>query len=345
MRFVSPLLKRAVYPTLYRAGWLDRVTPPGGFAVVTYHGVLPAGYFSEEPFLDGNLIRAEVLRQQLQFLHSRYQIIAPEDFRDLLEQRKPLPTRSILITCDDGLLNTLTDMLPILQEERAPCLFFVTAASCGRVPGVLWYEELYRFMRRHPLSDEAVHLLPQSRPGAQSLQTFQAQWWATVERASQLNAEKRSEWMALLRTQSGAVPAGDERRWRLLNPQELKRLAAAGMTIGCHTHTHPVLSLCGDEEVRREIQESKYQIERALGRDVWAFAYPYGNPATVGDREFRIAKQAGYSCAFLNVEHWGGRESNSFAIPRIHVTSDMTLPEFAAHVSGIHTRLQRAVGA
>jgi hypothetical protein len=28
------------------------------------------------------------------------------------------------------------------------------------------------------------------------------------------------------------------------------------MTIGAHTWTHPVLSLCTDEEARREIQES-----------------------------------------------------------------------------------------
>jgi peptidoglycan/xylan/chitin deacetylase (PgdA/CDA1 family) len=340
MRLISPLLKRAVYPTLHRAGWLDHVTAPGGFAVVTYHGVLPAGYRSDEPFLDGNLIRAAVFRQQLQFLQSRYRIIAPEDFLEFLEQRKAPSPRSILITCDDGLLNTLTDMLPILQEERIPCLFFVTAASCDKTPAMLWHEELYRFMRRHPLTEEALRLLPESRPP--SSRTFQAQWWAIVERASQLHAEERNEWMTLLRPQSGAAPAGDERRWRLLDFDELKQLAAAGMTIGGHTHTHPILSLCSDEEVRREIRESKYHIERALGRKVWAFAYPYGNPVTIGDREFRFAEQAGYSCAFLNVEHWNDRESNSFAIPRIHVNSDMTLPEFAAHVSGFHTWLRRA---
>jgi hypothetical protein len=65
----------------------------------------------------------------------------------------------------------------------------------------------------------------------------------------------------------------------------------------------------------------------------------------MGDREFQLAEESGYSCAFLNVEHWRGRESNIFAIPRIHVTADMTLPEFAAHVSGFHLRLHRAVGA
>jgi hypothetical protein len=63
----------------------------------------------------------------------------------------------------------------------------------------------------------------------------------------------------------------------------------------------------------------------------------------MGEREFRLAREAGFSCAFLSVEHWA-TEQSAFALPRTHVTSGMTLPEFAAHLSGFHTRLQRAVG-
>jgi len=55
-----------------------------------------------------------------------------------------------------------------------------------------------------------------------------------------------------------------------------------------------------------------------------------------------FAHEAGFSCAFLNVEHRGAELPNAFALARTHVTSDMTLPEFATHLSGIHARLQRA---
>ena len=57
------------------------------------------------------------------------------------------------------------------------------------------------------------------------------------------------------------------------------------MTIGAHTLSHPILSLCSDEEARHEIQQSKNDLEQALGRQVWAFAYPFGNSATMGERE------------------------------------------------------------
>src|ERR1700689_1731028 len=126
MRLVSPLLKHAVYPVLHQIGWLDHMMPAGGYAVVNYHGVVPSDHSVAEIFLDGNLVKPEMFRRQLQLLKSHYDVVRPEDFRAWIEQGKQLPPRAVLVTCDDGLLNTLTDMLPVLQSESISCLFFVT---------------------------------------------------------------------------------------------------------------------------------------------------------------------------------------------------------------------------
>jgi peptidoglycan/xylan/chitin deacetylase (PgdA/CDA1 family) len=352
MRLVSPILKHAVYPVLHHIGCLDRVRLAGACTVVSYHGVVPADHPGGEAFLDGNLVRPEVLRQHLRFLKGHYHVVHPEEFRAWAEQGKPLPPRAVLVTCDDGLVNTLTDMLPVLQSESISCLFFVTGASCGDEPGMLWYEELYHLMRTSSLNGLELQLPIEEDPEPPSLDSFQARWWSTVRRASRLDARARADWMGLVRNHCGVTEVfrselhsetRSERRWRLLNIAELRTLAEAGMTIGAHTLSHPVLSQCADEEARREIQQSKIDLERTLRRPVWAFAYPFGDPSTVGEREVRLAQEAGFACAFLNVENWGAEGSNCFALSRTHVTLDMTLPEFAAHLSGIHTRLQRAV--
>jgi len=343
MRLVSPLLKHAVYPALHHSGWLNHITPTGGYAVVNYHGVVPADHSSHEIFLDGNLVQPEAFRQQLQFLKSRYHVVHPDDFRAWIEQGRQLPPRSVLVTCDDGLLNVLTDMLQVLQSERVCCLFFVTSASCSNEPAMLWYEELYHLIRAKPLAPDLQ--LSEEDTESPSSVSFQARWWSTVRSASRLDAKSRTDWMRQVRNHCGPTQAlRSEKRWRLLNISELRQLAEAGMVIGAHTRSHPILSLCGEEEARLEIRESKNSLEKALGRPVWAFAYPFGNPSTMGERELRLAREAGFSCAFLNVEHWSTERPNLFALPRTHVTSDTTLPEFAAHLSGLHTRLQRAVG-
>jgi peptidoglycan/xylan/chitin deacetylase (PgdA/CDA1 family) len=355
MRFLSPLLKHAIYPALHHSGLLNRMMPLSGYSVVNYHGVIPSSYSSSDDFIDGNLVPPEVFRQQLQFLKAHYHVIHPEDFRAWIERGTQLPPRSVLLTCDDGLVNTLTDMLPVLQSESIPCLFFVTAASCSDTPGMLWYDELYLLMRLRP--PDAPDLLP-SELGApsSSADSFQSRWWSTVRRASRLDAKTRAEWMDLVRSdlvrmdllRSQSSPAPDflsGRRWRLLNISELRQLAGAGMIIGAHTRSHPVLSLCSEDEARREIQQSKSELEAALRLPVWAFAYPFGNPSTISERELRLAQDAAFTCAFLNVERWGLNRSNPFALSRVHVTSNMTLPEFAAHLSGFHARLQSAAGS
>jgi len=355
MRLVSPFLKHVLYPALHYTGVLRRTAPVGSYSVVNYHGVFPANYSSRDAFLDANLVQPAVFRRHLQFLKTHYNVIHPEGFLASIEQGKQLPPRAVLVTCDDGLLNTFTDMLPVLQSEGVACLFFVTAASCRDRPGMLWYEELYHLMRAQPRLAKDSQLPVEEGAGPHSSPNFQALWWSTVRRASQLDTTARANWMAQLRHRSGTAesfqPGPDsepslepssERRWRLLSISELKQLAEAGMTIGAHTSTHPVLSLCSGDEARREIQASKIDLERALGRRVWAFAYPFGNPATMGTRELRLAREAGFACAFLNVEDWDADGDDRFIIPRTHVSFDTTLPELAAHVSGLHLRLQRA---
>lgn len=346
MRLVSPLLKRAVYPVLQRIGWFDRTMPSYGYAVANYHGVLPSDHTDVDNFLDANLVQPEVLRQQLQFLKRHYHILHPDEFRASVEKKTLLPSRSVLVTCDDGLLNVLTDMLPVLQSEGVTCLFFVTGASCGEQTRMLWYEELYKLMRLRELKEDETRVPLEKDSRAQLADSFETRWWSTVRRVSQLDAVSRADWMGALRDHRD-FPQGfsSPRRSRLMNVAELKQLAQAGMSIGAHAMTHPVLSLCSDSEARYEIGASKHALERALHQEIWAFAYPFGNPATVGDREIKIAQEAGFSCAFLNVESWKSGGLGAFTIPRTHVSRDTSLPEFAAHLSGFHNRLQRSIGS
>jgi len=343
MKLVSPLLRRVIYPAIHYSGLLEGMEPGGVCAVVNYHGVIPPDHSGDEPFLDANLVKPAVFQRQLEYLKCRYEVIRPEDFRAFIERGTALPPRAVLITCDDGLLNTLTDMLPVLLDERVSCLFFVTAASCGDNPGMLWYEELYHLMCIEPLRDGEWHLL--SKDTASSTQeTFQGKWWDTVRSASRLELDARTDWMAHLRRRRGSTRAfRSERRWRLLDAAELTKLAESGMSVGAHTISHPVLSVCSEGESRREIETSKTEIERVLSRVVWAFAYPYGDFLTMGEREVRLAKESGFSCAFLNIPNGPIDRANPFVLSRTHVTLDMSLPEFGAHVSGLHTRLQRAV--
>ena len=132
----------------------------------------------------------------------------------------------------------------------------------------------------------------------------------------------------------------------MLNAVEVRALAASGMAVGAHTLTHPVLSQLSPEAAWNEIAESRARLEKTIGSPVWALAYPFGDSACVTDREREMAERAGFTCAFLNVGGGFGAPLPRFALPRVHVTGDMNLGEFEAHVSGLYRSLrQRFLGA
>jgi peptidoglycan/xylan/chitin deacetylase (PgdA/CDA1 family) len=123
-------------------------------------------------------------------------------------------------------------------------------------------------------------------------------------------------------------------RFRLMDAGELRQLAAAGMTIGSHTVSHSKLADLPAAEAEREIAESRSILESVLGQPVWALAYPFGGADAASDREQSLARQAGYQCAFMNIEDVP--QAGIFEVPRVHVTAAMRLPEFQAKVSGLH---------
>lgn len=352
---VSSLLRHAVYPAMSRTGMFARRVGEGEVCVVTYHGVLPVGWAAIDSPIEGTLVSAAQFRRQLRFLKSRYNLISPEALHSWLKERTSLPPRAVLLTCDDGLLNVLTDMVPILLEEGVRCLFFVTGASLEDAPESLWYEELHRMLDDAPGDASTAFGFDDVRKDSLTTKKLDEFWRELMQQLSALDGSRRKEALRSLRTQ-WRLPVDWQmydpedtkavRRYRLINSSELSQLVAAGMTVGAHTLSHPLLPKMSAELSEEEIRDCKVRLEACLQREVWALAYPFGYEGSASVREMTMAEAAGFACAFLNCG--GGlssRTSPRFALPRAHVTSEMDLPEFEAHLSGFHEASQRGFRA
>jgi peptidoglycan/xylan/chitin deacetylase (PgdA/CDA1 family) len=347
MRVVSPLLKNAVFPGLAKLGYLRRRNGAGP-AILTYHGILPKDYKMIDPDLDGSLVSADSFRRQLRLLKNQYNVISPQQFLDWCEAKQDLPPRAVLLTCDDDLRNTLTEMVPILQEHELSCLFFVTGASLGALPAMLWYEQLY-LMLLAVREDIALDLHDGFQARSRTLPEKRRVWWSLVRHLSQFDAAERRTLLDEVQAQlclnddwSTQVLTGPLRcRFLMLNVAEVRSLMAAGMEVGAHTLTHPLLSQLPPEAAWTEIAESRARLEQVIGRRVWALAYPFGDSASATEREREMAERAGFSCAFLNVGGGFGAPMPRFALPRVHVTGEMKLGEFEAHVSGFYRSLRQ----
>jgi hypothetical protein len=87
-----------------------------------------------------------------------------------------------------------------------------------------------------------------------------------------------------------------------LSPTEIKQLSkVSGAKIGAHSCTHRNLTLCSNQELRAELEDSKHYLEDIISMPVTEFAYPYG----LADIRVRDAVQkAGYevgTCSRFNI--------------------------------------------
>lgn len=107
-----------------------------------------------------------------------------------------------------------------------------------------------------------------------------------------------------------------------------EELAAGGWEVGSHTLSHPRLTLLGDQELRRELEESRALVAARLGR-CDTLAYPFGDWDA---RVERAAGDAGYRFAFtLPID--SQREVSQLSIPRLTIDDRDTVSRFRFKVS------------
>lgn len=101
----------------------------------------------------------------------------------------------------------------------------------------------------------------------------------------------------------------------------VKKLIRLGWELGSHTLTHPDLTTLGAADLKKELEDSRLQLQAQFGQPVDAFCYPTGaNNETVR----AATKAAGYTSATTVVGGIADGAQDPYALPRVRVTPDDT---------------------
>jgi peptidoglycan/xylan/chitin deacetylase (PgdA/CDA1 family) len=290
-----------------------------GVLVLTYHRIVE----DERQLLARALWSATPggFREQIRFIAEHCEPIAVDALEDRVHARRP----SVLITFDDGYRDNVEIALPILREHGVPAVFFVTTGFLDGT-ATAWWDEIAWIVAHATNNDWSGS----ASAGAPSSVIDPAQ--ALIRRYQRLRASEQEpllEWLAEA-TGSGRRPRDDGHRdW--MSWDDARRLTDAGMTVGAHTVTHPVLASLSREAQRNEIVGSLARIEQELGHRPEVFSYPIGTRHSVDDRARAEAAASGTRLAFSNR---GGMARpgawDPFDVPRSNVRDTTTRPEFRA---------------
>ena len=111
----------------------------------------------------------------------------------------------------------------------------------------------------------------------------------------------------------------------LMDERQIRELKAAGVLFASHGRTHRRLSALDVAEARREVVESKAELEAMLGEPARYFCYPYGDytPAAV-----EAVKEAGYEAALTCIRGRARPDDPLPELPRMAVSFGTTLPGY-----------------
>ncbi|MEU1010568.1 polysaccharide deacetylase family protein [Streptomyces sp. NPDC005890] len=111
----------------------------------------------------------------------------------------------------------------------------------------------------------------------------------------------------------------------MLDWAQTRELAAAGVEIGGHSHTHPQLDQLGDGELRTELTRCTEILAAELGAHPVSFAYPYGYSSR---RVRQAVRAAGYAQALAVGNALARRRQGPYALKRVTVRRGTGAEEF-----------------
>ena len=247
-----------------------RVMSPSGararLSVLIFHHVLP-----EPDPLFADEMHARRFDEMCGWLASWFNVLALDAAVAHLKAGT-LPARAACITFDDGYADNHHVALPILRRHDLSATFFIAAGFLNG--GRMWNDTVVESIRRTSVVSLDLSSLSLGVHPIGSIPERQSAIAALLKQIKYLPVPERiavTEQIArLARVQ---LPHD-----LMMTSSEVKAMRHAGMQIGAHTLSHPILATLADDAARKEIEGSKVFLEQLLGERVGLFAYPNGKP-------------------------------------------------------------------
>lgn len=206
------------------------------------------------------------------------------------------PRRFACFTFDDGYRDNRDFALPVMRDFAAPFTVYV-ASDFADGRGRLWWVALQRIVDKadtiEVLVNDATLRLDVTSAAAKTVAFATLHDWL---RDLPGDDDVRREIGALCARHG--IDEDAISRELCMNWHELREFAADPLvTIGAHTISHCNLAKQTEADAVDQMRGSRLHIEDALQRPALHLAYPYGDRAAAGPREFALAQALGFRTA------------------------------------------------
>ena len=279
----SRFMRKVVSKTndfLFSKGLKKVNTQLEGSRVLVYHGVVENALKK----INARFISTKEFEAQLQFFKRHFQVVPLKEIHNQTTANHPF---RISITFDDGYLNNLNEVLPLLEKYEVPATFFITTIRKSGYD-YLWADllDLYRYTGPRSFYFEG--------------QLFKKKRNEYASDQGQLKHQiKNSGWELkkalcdfILKSNCFVDDPIYASYLNLMSEESIRTLGKSPFVeIGSHGVYHNCLTKIDLKNAEWELKESKRYLEEILQKDIEYMAYPDGQyNATL----INIAEKIGY---------------------------------------------------
>jgi len=304
--------------------------------VLMYHGV---SVHSSSTSV-WTVLSTEKFDWQMKYLQKRYNVVSSSQVLlaagGSTNDSKP-PT---VITFDDGLENTLTEALPILERYglTATCFVVPDLAERGET---IWADRLFEMILDYEgdvldLGDDdlpRIHL-------SQNLEERTEQGRYLLDQIKSWPDEHRQRLVSSVFSQAEEQSANSS--FRLMSIDQMRRLSETSVfEIGYHSDNHPIMSSLSAEDQDSQLENSERRLEKHGIAAIPLFAYPNGRREDYNVDTIAALNRHGLKAAVTTIDGMWDGHSDHYEIPRICIGADISHWEFKARLSGFFYFLYR----
>lgn len=227
--------------------------------------------------------------QQLKVLASIGEFISADDIKDFIQKNKALPSKSIIITFDDGLKEQYDKALPVLDKLGIPAIFFANTKPITERK-ILTVHKIH--ILRSIISPEDFKFLIQTAITKAGIQLNQKEITEKAKLTYRYDTQDQKEVKYLLNfaldfklkeaiidrifSEHFGTDEAEMSKELYFTENQVKELGKRGY-LGCHSHNHYPIGMLDEIEKNYEVKYSKEILEKICHLEIFAFSYPYGS--------------------------------------------------------------------
>ncbi|GAA0178401.1 polysaccharide deacetylase family protein [Clostridium sediminicola] len=280
-------------------------------------------------------IKADYLEKTIKyFLENNYEVVSLDTVHEILINKIKIDKKFVVFTFDDGYIDTYDVAYPIFKKYKIPFTIYVTTSFPDKAAILWWYA-----LKDLVINNKVVNFNYNGGKYSFITETQKQKNDIYLKIKELIMSENYFDSKKLIDNifEENRISLQEYADKLTLNWTQIKELSKDNLvTIGAHTTNHYNLRKLDKESVKKEIIDSKNQLQMITGKKVEHFAFPFGSKNEASKREFQIVSELGFKtvtttrCGNIFLNH----KEHTNCLPRISISPYTESPYTQFYTNG-----------